>query len=227
MTPASIRVVVIDDHLVTREGIVSLLRQNPNLEVVAEGCAGEHILSLVREHQPDVLLTDLQMPLRAIEPHGRLFSPVSTLERVVESYPGMAVIVISQEQDVWTIGSLAEIGVKGYFLKSDQFTKTIGMVVQQIHEGGSYFSPLVVEIIKASPRLKRNLPLSDAEMRVVHVLLRSPELSREVQAAILHISLSTFHKHITSIFGKLDVPNMESCLLKVMRMGLGYNDEAD
>jgi CheY-like chemotaxis protein len=94
--------------------IIALLEQNPKLTVIAEGSAGNHVLELLEEHQPDVLITDLQMPANAAEPKGALFEPVSTLRKAIERHKATSVIVLSQEHDVQTIQSLAEVGVKGY-----------------------------------------------------------------------------------------------------------------
>lgn len=221
MLSSLIGVVVIDDHLVTREGIVALLSNNPNLEVVGIGSAGEHVLSLLRDHEPDVLLVDLQMPLYADNPQAGLFEPISTLETAIEQWPQTAVVVISQEQDIYTISSLAEIGVKGYFLKSDQLTSTLGSVVEQINAGGTYFSPGVREIIEGVPKLRRQAQLTQAQLQTLRVLLRYPEARRSEQADSLHITPSAFQKRINSLFKALDVPNIESCLLKAMRMDLG------
>lgn len=215
-----IRVVVIDDHYVSRKGIVSLLETNPHVTVVAEGNAGNHILELLGKHQPDVLLTDLQMPAHATDPKGVLFEPVSTLKKAIENHKSTSVIVISQEHDVQTIQSLAEIGVKGYLLKTDDFAQTLGHVVEMIHAGLQYFSPEVQEIIYAAPKIKQSRELTDQQLNVLRAIMRSPELPREMLAESLHISKSTLQKHITAIFEALDVPNMEACIIKAMRMRL-------
>ncbi|MCC6604741.1 MAG: response regulator transcription factor [Anaerolineae bacterium] len=215
-----IRVVVIDDHYVSRKGIVSLLETNPHITVVAEGNAGNHILELLGTHQPDVLLTDLQMPARAEDPKGTLFEPVSTLKRAIENYKSTSVIIISQEHDVQTIQSLAEIGVKGYLLKTDDFAQTLGHAVEMIHMGLQYFSPEVQEVIYAAPKIKPTRALTDQQMNVLRAIMRSPEATREMLAESLHISKSTLQKHITAIFEALDVPNMEACIIKAMRMRL-------
>lgn len=215
-----IRVVVIDDHYVSRKGIVSLLETNPHITVVAEGNAGNHILELLGTHQPDVLLTDLQMPARAEDPKGTLFEPVSTLKKAIENYKSTSIIVISQEHDVQTIQSLAEIGVKGYLLKTDDFAKTLGRAVEMIHMGLQYFSPEVHQVIYAAPKIKPTRELTEQQMNVLRAIMRSPEATREMLAESLHISKSTLQKHITAIFEALDVPNMEACIIKAMRMRL-------
>ncbi len=215
-----IRVVVVDDHLVTRQGIISLIQKNEHVKVVAEGAAGNHVLELLAEHQPDILITDLIMPAQADAPKGALFEPESTLQRAIRMYPSLSVIVVSQEEDIQTIQSLAEIGVKGYLLKTDDFTAILDKAVEMIHLGATYFSPEVKQIIFSAPKLKRNEHLTERQLQVLRAIVRSPDATREDIANSLQISKSTLQKHIKAIFTILDVPNMESCILKAMRMRL-------
>lgn len=215
-----IRIVVVDDHLVSRKGIITLLEQNPKLTVVAEGSAGNHILELLEEYQPDVVITDLQMPADVAEPKGALFEPVSTLRKAIERHKTTSLIVLSQEHDVQTIQNLAEIGVRGYLLKTDDFTETLGRAVEMIRTGLMYFSPEVQTIILSAPKIKKNGQLTDQQLNVLRSIIRSPEAKREELAASLHISKSTLQKHITAIFEAMEVPNMEACIIKAMRMNL-------
>lgn len=215
-----IRVVVIDDHLVSREGIVSLISRNPRIDVVAEGWAGNHVVELLDEYKPDVLLTDLQMPAYADGRKTMLFEPVRTFQKVLHEHPRTAIIVISQEHDVSTIQNLAEVGVKGYFLKTDNFTRSLGTAVEQIQQGMMYFSPDVQEIILAAPKIARETRLTEQQKNVLRAVFRSPEASRAELAASMHISPSTLQKHINTIFATLEVPNMVACVFKAMRMGL-------
>lgn len=216
----SIRVVVIDDHFVSRQGIISLLASNEKLEIVAEGSAGNHVLELMADHQPDVLITDLQMPAHEDNPKGVLFEPVSTLQKAIETYQSTSVIVLSQEHDVQTIQSLAEVGVKGYLLKTDDFARILGQVVEMIHVGTMYFSPEVQAIIVSAPKIRRKGKLTEQQLNVLRAVIRSPDVTREELAASLHISKSTLQKHINAIFASLEAPNMVSCVLKAMRMRL-------
>ncbi|MCA9945952.1 MAG: response regulator transcription factor [Anaerolineales bacterium] len=215
-----IRVVIIDDHLVTRQGIISLLKNNKKIEIVAEGNAGNHVFELLETHKPDVLITDLQMPAHENNPKGVLFEPISTLKKAIEQFESTAIIVFSQEHDIQTIQSLAQIGVKGYLLKTDDFASTLDQVVEMVHAGKMYFSPEVQEIIISAPRLKHNQHLTAQQMNVLRTIMRSPAATRVELAESLSISPSTLQKHINAIFAALDVPNMESCFLKAMRMRL-------
>lgn len=215
----SIRVVVIDDHLVTRKGIISLIEQNENIEVVAEGTAGNDVLKLLDEFRPDVLITDLQMPADEDDPKGELFTPVSTLRIAMTSYPDTAILVLTQEDDIQTIQSLAEIDVRGYMLKTDDFSAELDVAVKMIYVGGNYFSPEVRTAIFTSPKIQQNIELTERQFEVVQEIFRSPELSRKQVAEKLHISNSTLQKHITAVFEALEVTNIVSCLIKLMRMG--------
>jgi DNA-binding NarL/FixJ family response regulator len=215
-----IRVVVIDDHLVSRKGIISLLENNARIQVIAEGSAGNHVLELLEKHQPDVMITDLQMPAHEEEPRGVLFEPVATLQKAIQRHPKTSIIVLSQEDNIQTIQSLARVGVKGYMLKTDDFAGILDRAVEMIHIGATYFSPEVKEVVFSAPQLKGSGNLTERQLQVIGAIVRSPEASREELARGLHISKSTLQKHITAIFESLDVPNMESCILKAMRMRL-------
>jgi DNA-binding NarL/FixJ family response regulator len=221
-----IRVVIVDDHLVSRKGIAGLLACNPNIELVAEGSAGNHVLELLAEHQPDVLLTDLQMPAHQNMPKGALFEPISCLQQVIKEHDSLSVVVLSQEQDVHTIQSLAEIGVKGYLLKTDNFTELLGKVVEMIHVGTAYFSPEIRDIILAAPRIRRNRKLTNQQLAVLQTIADFPGMSRAQIAELLNISPSTLYKHINQINVVMEARNTIEALLTAIRQGL-INFEKD
>jgi two-component system invasion response regulator UvrY len=218
-----IRVVVVDDHHLTRGGIINLIIQNPKVKVVGEGCAGNHIFELLEQHHPDMLITDLQMPAQENGAVHALFEPVTSLQKVKRQFPDMTIMIITQEDDIQTIQSLAEIGVNGYFLKSDDSTHILPMAIEMVHHGGTYFSPEVKEVIHAAPKLKPATALTERHIQVLNAIVRSPASTRAEQAHSLHISENTLQKHITQIFSILNVPNMESCILKALRMRLVHN----
>lgn len=216
----TISVVVVDDHHVTRAGIVNLIERDPRVRVVAQGTAGNHILPLVEEHQPDILITDLQMPAHEDKPKGPLFDSIATLQKIIRKHPDTSVIVLTQYDDIQTIQSLAEIGVKGYMLKTDDFTQILDRAVEMIHLGATYFSPEVGEVIFSAPRLVGGENITGRQLDVLRAVIRRPGASREEIAESLHISKSTLQKHITALFSALEVPNMAACIVKALRMRL-------
>lgn len=218
MNNENLSVVVVDDHHLTRAGIVTLVEANPKIKVLGEGWVGEHIFELLEKYRPDILITDLQM--LASEDSAAIFEPIATLQKVIKTYQSLSVIVISQGNSIQTIQSLAEIGVKGYMLKTDNFTLALDRAVEMIHLGVPYFSPEIREVIRSSPKLKPAAGLSPRELAAICAIVKSYEASREEVAASLDISVSTLKKHITSIIKKLNVKNMESAVVKAIRMGL-------
>jgi DNA-binding NarL/FixJ family response regulator len=86
--------------------------------------------------------------------------------------------------------------------------------------GATYFSPEVREVIFSAPRLVGGEHLTGRQLDVLRAIVRSPEASRDEIAESLHISKSTLQKHITALFAALEVPNMEACIIKAMRMRL-------
>jgi len=215
-----IRVVVVDDHVVVRKGVLSIVANNPSIEVVGEGRAGNHVLELLAAHRPDVLIVDLQMPARVGGPNELLFEPIATLQRAIQNYPETAVLVLSQEHNVQTIQSLAETGIKGYILKTDDFSTFLDKAIEMVAGGIPYFSHEVMEVILSSPPLRLRTELTTRQLEVLRLVVYTPTISREAQADELGIALSTLQKHIQAIFSILEVPNMESCMIKAMRMGL-------
>jgi DNA-binding NarL/FixJ family response regulator len=83
-----------------------------------------------------------------------------------------------------------------------------------------YFSPDVREIIHASPRIEKKKDLTERELDVIRAVLRSPDVERADLAPTMGIAPSTLHKHIHSLFAKMEVSTMVACVLKAMRMGL-------
>jgi DNA-binding NarL/FixJ family response regulator len=215
-----IRVVIVDDHFVTRQGIISLLSRNERIEVVGEGSAGEHILMLLAEHKPDILITDLQMPAQADRPESGWFEPVRVLKQAVTEYSSTAVIVLSQEHDAQTIQSLAEIGVQGYLLKADRSARSLDSVVEIIYSGNPYFSPDVQTIIYSAAPIRDDSQLTEAHLALLRMVARYPDSTRKELATRLNVSPNTIHSHITAIYNRMGTANMVSTILKAMRMGL-------
>lgn len=215
-----IRVAIVDDHFVTRQGIISLLARNERIQVVGEGGTGEDVLSLLAEQQPDVLIVDLQMPAYRDQPNGPLFEPAKTLQQVLTKYDSTAIMVLSQQHDAQTIQSLADIGVRGYLLKADSSAQLLDRVVEIVHAGQHYFSPEVQKIIYAAASIEKTQTLTERQLEILRAIAGSPEVERDDLANSMNIATSTLQKHIRAIFDAMGTTNMVSTIIKAMRMGL-------
>ena len=127
--------------------------------------------------------------------------------------------VLTQDDSVYTIQALMNVGVKGYVLKSDDFTEVLDRVIEMVAGGNVYFSPAVLAAIKSRPR-RRPQDLTPREIEIVRAVILEPGLTRLALAGRLGISESTLSSHISAIYRKLDAPNMETVIVMAIRMGL-------
>ena len=196
------RVVIADDSLLVREGIVSMLR-SAGLEVVAEASSGDELLEEVERHDPDVAIVDIRMPPTHTDEGLR------AARAIRERWPGVGILVLSQFARPSYAFELLQAGTEGvgYMLKdrvSDLETLADG--VRRIAAGGSVLDPSVVGQLVGRPRAGRD-PLDEltAREREVLALMAEGRTNRAI-AEELVITEHTVEKHVTSVMGKLQIP---------------------
>ena len=128
---SAVRVVVADDQTVVRDGLVTLLKLLPGIDVVAAASDGEEAVRLVAEHNPDVLLVDLRMPK---------CDGVEATRRVRTDHPGTEVVVLTTYSDDDSVLSALRAGARG-FLTKDADAESIGRALQAAAAGQSIFCP--------------------------------------------------------------------------------------
>jgi DNA-binding NarL/FixJ family response regulator len=128
-----IRVMIADNHPMFRKGIAALLNSLPQFELVAEAEDGAAVLSLADQHQPDVILMDIQMPkLNSIE----------VTRRIVLRSPHIGILMVTMYQDDDFVFKSMQAGARGYLLKgADQ--EEIVRAIQTVSSGGAIFSPAI------------------------------------------------------------------------------------
>src|SRR5918912_4327608 len=185
-----IRIIVVDDQAVVRQGFVSLIKTVPDMSVVAEGTNGREAVALYREHRPDVVLMDLRMPLmggvEAIAAIRREFSDAKVI--VLTTYDG--------DEDIYR--SL-QAGAEGYLLK-DMFFEELESAIRTVHAGGRRIPGVVAE--RLAGRMSGS-DLTTRELEVLEQIVRGK--SNKAIAAALGISEATVKSHINNILSKLDV----------------------
>jgi two-component system NarL family response regulator len=211
-TPEPLRVVLVDDHPVYREGLAKLLLEC-GVDVIAQAGNGADALSLVEEMAPDVVVMDLNMP-------G--MSGVEVTRKLVERTPASRVLVVSvsaQEEDV-TEAILA--GASGYVLK-DGAVEEVVAGIQAAANGESLISPRIATMLLRRMRLDEPAdieapamtPLSDRELQVLR-LVAEGKGNQEIGEA-LYIGQSTVRNHISSILMKLQVDNRVQAAVRAVR----------
>ena len=211
-TPEQLRVVLVDDHPVYREGLAKLLLEC-GVDVIAQAGNGADALSLVDEMAPDVVVMDLNMP-------G--MSGVEVTRKLVERTPASRVLVVSvsaQEEDV-TEAILA--GASGYVLKDGPVEEVVAGI-QAAANGESLISPRIATMLLRRMRLDEPVgvdapvmtPLSERELQVLR-LVAEGKGNQEIGEA-LYIGQSTVRNHISSILMKLQVENRVQAAVRAVR----------
>jgi DNA-binding NarL/FixJ family response regulator len=196
-----LRVVIADDSVLLREGIVRLLEE-AGFEVVGQAGDGEDLLRKVGAHKPDVAVVDVRMPPTHSDEGLR------AAHRIRAEHPGTAVLVLSQYVDeAYALDLLSESTESvGYLLKDrvadvDSFTDA----VRRVADGGSALDPEVVGLLLG--RRRRDDPLVALTAREREVLaLMAEGRSNSAMAEALGVSERAVEKHVTAIFSKLDLP---------------------
>jgi len=139
-----IDIVLIDDHKLFREGVKRILDFEPKFNVVAEGGDGNEATNLVREHDPDVVLMDINMPT---------INGVQATANLVSEFPNTNVIILSIHDDESYVTHALKTGAKGYLLKEMDADSLIE-AIKVVSEGGSYLHPKVTHnLVKEYRRL--------------------------------------------------------------------------
>lgn len=200
-----IRIIVVDDQAVVRQGFVSLIGTVPDMRVIAQGTNGREAVALYREHKPDVVLMDLRMPemggVEAISAIRREFSDAKVI--VLTTYDG--------DEDIYR--SL-QAGAQGYLLK-DMFFEELESAIRAVHAGGRKIPGVVAE--RLAGRMGGS-DLTGREHEVLELIVRG--LSNKEIGSALGISEATVKSHINSILGKLGVTDRTQAATTALQRGI-------
>lgn len=204
-----IRILVVDDHPVVREGLVASLEDDPEFSVIGAAGSAEDAVSLAAAHQPDVILLDLELPgmdgLQAIPALGA-------------AHPGARILILTAyDTDERVLGAIRS-GAKGYLLKGASLEE-IARAIRAVHAGESYLEPRVASKVLAevsSPR--RSTALSRREREVLKMV--ADGRSNKQIARALSITERTVKFHITSILNKLGAENRAQAVAIAAQRGL-------
>jgi DNA-binding NarL/FixJ family response regulator len=220
-----IRVLLVDDQALFREGLSTLLSVYPDVQVVGEAGNGEEALTQVAALQPDVVLMDLRMPV---------LDGAAATRRLRAAHPHIQVIVLTTFDDDEHIFEGLRAGAVGYLLKDVPSTRLVE-AIRTTARGESFLHPsvatrLVAEFYRlgdipspasgattptSTPLLE---PLSERELEILRHLSQGAS-NREI-ANVLYITEGTVKNHITNILGKLGVRDRTQAALKARELGL-------
>ena len=205
MSNEKIRIVVVDDQAVVRQGFVSLINTVADMEVIAEGTDGRQAVELYRKLRPDVLLTDLRMPL---------MTGVEAIAAIRREFPSARVIVLTAFDGDEDIYRSLQAGALGYLLK-DMFFEELEDAIRTVHAGRRRIPGVVAE------RLAVRMTGSDLTARELEVLERIVRgMSNKEIASALGISEATVKSHINNVLSKLDAADRTQAATKALQRGI-------
>lgn len=208
-----IRILVVDDHPVVRDGLVAILSTQSDFEVIGEANNGRETLELAPTLEPDVILLDLEMP----EIDG-----VETIQRLRSECPNARVIVFTAFDTDERILSAVQAGAQGYLLKGVP-REEIFNAVRVVYSGGSLLQPIVAskllrQVSQEKDPTPPNDPLTPRELDVL-VLLAQGLQNKEI-ALELVISERTVKFHVSSILSKLGAGNRTEAVTLAAQQGI-------
>jgi DNA-binding NarL/FixJ family response regulator len=216
----TIRVLLVDDQALFREGLSTLVSLYDDIDVVGEAANGEEALAAASRLQPDVVLMDLRMPV---------LDGVAATRRLKETYPPIRVIILTTFDDDEFVFDGLRAGAVGYLLKDVSSDKLIE-AIRAAAQGESFLQPSIaakvvaefnrLERLAGQPRPQADLvePLSDRELEILR-LVATGDSNKEI-AARLYITEGTVKNHVTNILGKLCVRDRTQAALRARELNL-------
>lgn len=210
----AIRVVIADDHTLFRQGLRRVLELESGIQVVGEASNGQEALTLVTKVRPNVLVVDVTMP-------G--MGGLEVARRVKESFPGVAVIILTMHEDQEYLVKAMKCGADGYLIK-DIDSQNLIEAIRTANQGRPYLHPgLAGKVLASLARGNEKAPpppsaLTPREVEVLKLIGRGTS-NREI-AERLFISEKTTKNHLTHIFEKIGVSDRTQAALYAVRNGL-------
>lgn len=196
-----IRLLVADDHTIVREGLVSMLEETGECQVVAQAADGFHAMELALKTRPDIVVTDISMPR---------MSGLEVVKRVRAELPSTRTLVLTVHEEDEYILPIVRAGANG-FLNKDTSVTELMTAIKTIHVGQSYFGPRAARALAERQRRNRSLStdpyesLTTREREAFHLVIQG-KTTKEI-AQILDIGVKTAENHRARMMEKLSLRN--------------------
>jgi DNA-binding NarL/FixJ family response regulator len=211
----SIKVLLVDNHAIIREGLRSLLEKQSEMEVIADTDDGRKAIELVRELSPDIVIMDISMPgLNGIE----------ATRQITAEFPDVKVIALSIHSKRRFVADMLSAGATGYILKECLFDELV-QAIKAVAAGGRYLSPRITDVV-VSDYVKRlsattESPFEALNTREREVLQLVAEGKSTKQIALdLHVSTKTIEANRRQIMEKLNIHSVAELTKYAVREGL-------
>lgn len=216
----NINIVIADDHEIFRDGVEQVFASNPNITVMDTAANGMELLKKIEQHQPDIVLSDIKMPV---------LDGIETCKKIIENHPDIQVIGLSMFDDETSIVDMLEAGARGYLIKNADKSEIID-AIYTVFEGDPYYckhtSFTLAKMISSSRfnpnKKKKKIEFTDREKEVITLICK--QLTNKEIAEELFISPRTVEGHRLKIQEKIEVRNSIGIVVYAIKNGLFIPD---
>jgi DNA-binding NarL/FixJ family response regulator len=211
---SKIRIILADDHNLTRAGLRLLLEKIEGVEILGEAENGRDALALARQHTPQIVLMDISMP----EMNG-----IEALTRIGKEVPNARVIMLSTHTDEAHVLDALRAGAVGYLLKSAA-TQDLHAAVDTVAKGGTYLSPQIASMVIArstgrTPSAPGRLDHLTGRQREILQLIAEGKSTKEM-AFLLNVSVKTVETHRSQLMDRLKIHDIAGLVRYALKAGL-------
>ncbi|WP_163512584.1 MadR family response regulator transcription factor [Fodinicola acaciae] len=210
-----IRIALVDDHAIVRQGLRSMLEREPGLTIVAEAASAPEALALINKTEPDIVLLDLKLST------GSDSEGLSLCRHIVAAHPDIGVLVLTTFIDERLVVASIQAGAKGYVVKDVDPTELVSSV-RAVHRGESAFdahaAAVVVKSLHSGGGEDRGRSLTERELEVLRLLAHG--MSNVDIGKKLFISETTVKFHVSNVMRKLDVSRRAEAVYAASKLGL-------
>lgn len=205
----TVRILLVDDHPIVREGYLRLLERQPELSVVAEASSGEAALAAFATHTPDIVLMDLSMPGAG---------GLAAVEAILARDPHARIIVVSMHQGAIFAQKAMAAGARGFVSKSSPPEELVSAIAKVMSGRKALSTDMAQEVAQTSLGRDDIAALTRRELEILQLLARG--MSGRTIAKSLGLSAKTIQNNLSQVRAKLDATGDADLVLKAQRAGL-------
>jgi len=212
----AITAILVDDHSIVRQGIKSVISQEPDIEIVAEASNGNEAIELVREKSPDVVIMDITLPL---------LNGLDASRQILKQNKNIKIVILSMHENRVFIEKALNYGVKGYVMKESAVDE-IRQAIREVYAGRYFLSAKISSFViqdyvanKKKPIQLRSISVLTSREREVLQLIAEGLSSKEI-AQRLNLALKTILVHRNNIMRKLDIHNQTQLVRFALKEGI-------